>query len=75
MQQNQVKTTASSIFLYRDNSVRFSINAVNPGSTILCMNHRNGGNAVRNSLRSIRAVLFAGLRQLLQIISYHIAGI
>ena len=75
MQQSQVKTTASSIFLYRDNSVRFSINAVNPVSIILCMNHRNGGNAVRNSLRSIRAVLFAGLLQLLQIISYHIAGI
>lgn len=75
MQQNQVKTTASSIFLYRDNSVRFLINAVNPASIILCMNHRNGGNAVRNSLRSIRAVLFAGLLQLLQIISYHIAEI
>ena len=75
MQQNQVKTTASSIFLYRDNSVRFSINAVNPGSTILCMNHRNGGNAVRNSSKSIRAVLFAGLLQLLQIILFRIVEI
>jgi len=75
VQQNQVKTTASSMFLYRDNSARFSINAVNPDSIILCMNHRNGGNAVRNSLRSIRAVLFVGLLQLLQIILFRIVEI